>query len=382
MKTIRAEYLVLGAIVVGCAGGNDASSGAVVPPAPTTVAPPTSPSAPAATPPPATAEAPKPAAPSAAELAQKTLATIVEGQTAHDAKKVASVYAEDAEIVIPGPVPAVAPQRVTLNGRDAIQKSYEEFYGAITNPRFGFSRVWSKGDVLVTEWVYTFKHSGTLPFSGGMKATDKLAGVVGLSVVWLTPEGLVKKEHRFFDTLTIAGQVGLAKAKVRPVMVNVPTRWETFTSKEGDDKNVDALKAFYTALEKKSEADFFAALVENPVHEDYGMAEAERGHDAAKANFATYTKAFPDMKFAVDHAWGIGDYAIAEITVTATHKGPFGPIPATNKTMKITNVDIAKLKDGKLHTVWSYDDVNDGLVQLGVVKPPPKPEAPKPPVKK
>lgn len=376
--TIRAAHLaVLGAIVVGCAGGNDASSGAVAPPAPTTVAPPPPPTTPA--PPPVATEAPKPAAPSMAELANKTLAIVVEGQTARDAKKVATAYADDAEITVPAPVPAVGPQRMTLTGKDAIQKSYEEFYAAVTNHRFGFSRVWIKNDVVVSEWISTFKHSGNLM---GMKASDKLAGVVGVSIAWLTPEGLVKKEHRFFDTATIAGQVGLSKAKVRPVMVNVPSKWETFTSKEGDDKNVDALKAVYGAFEKKAEADFLGALVENPVHEDYGMPEAERGRDAAKAGFAMFTKAFPDMKLSVDHALGVGDYAIAEVTMTGTNKGPFGPMPASNKAIKVTNVDIGKLKDGKLHTVWSYGDQTDVLVQLGAVKPPPKPEAPKAPAKK
>jgi len=378
MKTIRAAHApamwaVLGAIVVGCAGGNDASSGAVVPPAPTAVAPPAPTTPPA---PPVATEAPKPAAPSMVDLYTKTLTTFTEGQTSRDAKKTASAYADDAEITMPGPVPAVAPQRVTVTGKDAITRAYEELYAGIANHRFGFSRVWSKNDVIVTEWISTFKHSGNLM---GMKATDKLAGVTGVSIVWLTPEGLVKKEHRFFDTATIAGQVGLTKNPVRPVMVNVPAKWETIASKDGDDKNVDSLKAFYGALERRSEADFLGALVENPVHDDFGMPAAERGHDAAKSNFATFTKAFPDLKFAVDHAWGVGDYAIAEITATATHKGPFGPIPASNKPVKITNVDIAKLKDGKIHTMWSYDDMTDGFVQIGVVKPPPKPAAPAPP---
>lgn len=373
MKTIRAAHAtlsVLGAIVVGCAGGNDASSGAVVPPAPTAVAPPAPTTPPA---PPVATEAPKPAAPSLADLGAKTLSVIVDAQTSRDAKKIVTAYADDAEITMPGPVPAVAPQRVTITGKDTIQKAYEELYAGISNHKFGFSRVWVKNDVMVSEWISTFKHSGNLM---GMKATDKLAGVTGVSVAWLTPEGLVKKEHRFFDTATIAGQVGLTKNPVRPVMVNVPAKWETFVAKDGDDKNVDALKAFYSGLEKRNEADFLGSLTENPVHEDFGMPAAERGRDAAKGAFAMFTKAFPDLKFTVDHSWGVGDYAIAEITVTGTQKGAFGPIPPSNKAVKITNVDIAKLKDGKIATVWSYDDMADGLVQLGVLKPPPKPPAP------
>jgi steroid delta-isomerase-like uncharacterized protein len=365
---IRAEHvLVLGAIVVGCGGETAASQGAISPPAPAIA-----PTPPPPPPPPVAAEAPKPARPSQAEVAKKTLQSIVEAQNARDAAKIASVYAEDAVLVVPGPVPSVAPQRVTLTGREAIQKSYAELYAGVSNLRFGFSRVWQKDDVVVSEWVTTFKHSGNLM---GMKATDRLAGIMGVSVSWMTPEGLVKREHRYFDTATIAGQVGLAKAKVRPVVVSVPTQWETVAPREGDDKNVDLLKAVYAGFEKKSEADFLGALSDSPVHEDYSEPEAARGKDAAKKGFADFTKAFPDIKLKVDNAWGVGDFAIAEVTMEGVQKGPLGPLPPSNKAVKVSSVDIAKInKDGKVHQVWTFGDQTDVLVQIGVVKPAPAPK--------
>lgn len=96
---------------------------------------------------------------------------------------------------------------------------------------------------------------------------------------------------------------------------------------------------------------------------------------------ADFTKAFPDGKMTVDNAWGVGDYAIAEVTFEGTQKGPLGPLPATKKPVKVATVDIARInKDGKISNVWSYGDQTDLLVQLGIVKPPalPKPAAAKP----
>ncbi|MDB4997430.1 MAG: hypothetical protein JWM74_4862 [Myxococcaceae bacterium] len=370
---IRAKHvLVLGAVVVGCGGESDASKGAVSPPPANAIASsvPQSPVAPSAP-----EEPPKPAAPTLAELAKQTLLGLVSAQNARDAKKAAAVYMEDAVLVAPGPVSTVSPQRVTFTGRDAIEKSYQELYAGTSNNKFGIARVWVKGDVVVTEWVSLFKHSGTLM---GLKATDKLAGINGVSIAWLTPEGLVKQEHRYYDTLTIAGQVGATKQKVRPVVVGVPVAPDMVAAKEGDDKNVHFLETIYGAFEKKSDTDFLGVLSDNTVHEDYAEPDAARGKDAAKKAMLDFTKAFPDGKIKIDNAWGVGDYAIAEVTFDGTQKAPLGPIPASNKHVKVQSVDIAKInKDGKVSHVWTYGDQADVLVQLGVVKPPAAPAAPK-----
>ena len=115
------------------------------------------------------------------------------------------------------------------------------------------------------------------------------------------------------------------------------------------------------------------------MHEDYSEPEAARGKDAAKKSIADFTKTFPDGKIKVENAWGVGDYAIAEVTFEGTQKGPLGALPPTNKKVKVASVDIAKInKDGKVQTVWTYGDQADVLVQLGIVKPAAKVEPPKP----
>src|SRR3954471_13897339 len=100
---MRAEhFMVLGAIVVGCAGGNGApsTSGATAPTS-TAVAPtPPTPDPPAAT----TDEAAKPATSSTAENLKKTLAAFAEAHAYRDAKRAVALYTDDAVLV--GPAPA------------------------------------------------------------------------------------------------------------------------------------------------------------------------------------------------------------------------------------------------------------------------------------
>jgi len=175
--------------------------------------------------------------------------------------------------------------------------------------------VWIASDnTVVTEWVSTFKHAGTLL---GLPATDKLAGVTGLSVVTFTPEGLVKTEHRYFDTVTIAGQVGIAKTKVRPMVVNVPSNWETFVAKDADEKNVDKLKALYAAVEKKSEPTSSPSSTSATPCATTSRARGVARIELAKQEFAEAGKSFPDMKIKIDGVWGVGDFVIAEITLGA-----------------------------------------------------------------
>jgi ketosteroid isomerase-like protein/predicted ester cyclase len=341
--------LVLGAFAFGCGGGTETKS--PVTPQPSATAPEPTPTASEE------AKPPPPAAPPIVETAKKTLTGLADAQVAHDAKRTAALYTEDAVLTTPAPA-----GRATITGRDAIEKSWKDWYAGIANPRFGFSRVWIASDgTVITEWVSTFKHL----------ESGKLAGVVGLSVATLTPDGLVKSEHRYYDTVTIAGQVGISKAKVRPMVVNVPSSAETFVAKDGDEKNIEKAKAMYAAVEKHSETDFLAVVDEhNPVHENFAHSETVRGIEAAKQELAEHGKALPDVKIKVDGAWGVGDFAIAEVTV----EGTFAP---AKKPVKISSVDVVKIKDGRVKHVWSWADRADLLLQIGEMKPPatPKPSS-------
>lgn len=62
-----------------------------------------------------------------------------------------------------------------------------------------------------------------------------------------------------------------------------------------------------------------------------------------------------------DTVWVYGDYS-------GVHKGEWLGIPATNKSYKISAVDIFRVQDGKLAEHWDVIDAYGLFKQLGVIK--------------
>jgi len=102
------------------------------------------------------------------------------------------------------------------------------------------------------------------------------------------------------------------------------------------------------------------------------------GKAEAKKFYQSFAKAFPDGKMGIDTIFSVDEFTIAETTVTGTHKGPLGPLKATNKPVSLHGVDIMTIKDGKIQLGTGYSNSVELLAQTGLL---PKPKAAKTDVK-
>ncbi len=340
------------AIALGACGGDEAKPQPVVPASP--VAP---------TPPPvveAPKEEPKPA-PTMGELQKQTSAGLAMAMSAHDAKKTASFYTENAVIKMAG-MPDVT-------GREAIAAMWQKNWDMASNAKAGANRVFVKGDVVVVEFAWAGTHSGDM---GAIKATEKPIGVQGVDIMWFAVDGLIKEQHTYMDMGTIMSQIGASKQKGRPVPT-VPTTMPTAAVATGsaeETKNVDAATKMFAAFEKKSADDFMGGASDDITWDDMTQPETMKGKAAGKKYFAAMTTAFPDVKSTTTNAWGVGDVVIAEGTLSGTQKGAFFGIPATKKPISLHAVDIMQFKDGKIVAGRSYGNGAEMAMQLGLMPAP------------
>ena len=363
--------LAVGVVLAAC-GGDE--KGPPKTPAPPTA---TAPSVPAPT---TTGEAPKDppkTQASAADLQKKTLEGFSAAMNAHDAKKMASFYTEDAKLWMPGP-PGMPPTK----GREAIAANFQKMFDAFSNFKTGASRVFvaSKENVIVVEWAYSAKHSGEMH---GIKATEKEVGSAGAEVDWFSPEGLIIEQHVFYDMGTTMNQIGAMKPaqKTRPIP-SIPTGMPQIAASTGspdETKNIDLVKAMNGAFETKKEADFLGPIADNAEYDDMTQAETMKGKAPAKKWFGDATKAFPDSKIKTEQVWAFGDIVVAEATWTGTHKDTFMGIKPTQKKIEVHNLDIFQFKDGKLVKGWTYGNSTEMMGQLGLLPPPPAAKKDAPP---
>jgi steroid delta-isomerase-like uncharacterized protein len=347
--------LAIGFVLAACGGGEENQ------PPKTPAAPPVA-TTPATTAP--TAEAPKEepkAKESLADLQQKAVKGYVEATNAHDAKKLAGFYTDSAVVKIAG-----APADAT--GRDAIAGSYTKLFEAFKDYTVAPSRVFVKGDVAIVEWAFNGTHTGDL---WGIKATEKKAGAQGVDVLWFTPEGQIKEQHVYYDGATILSQVGLSKQKARPIpTLASKAEWVSSNGSPDEAKNVDFIKNMTGAIETKKEADFLATMTDTAEWDDMTQPQVAKGKTEAKKFFKEMTTGFPDAKMGVANGWTVNDFAIAETTMTGTHKGAFFGIPATKKTVSTKGLDIVQIKDGKMVKGASYSSGSEFAQQLGLMPKP------------
>jgi steroid delta-isomerase-like uncharacterized protein len=88
-----------------------------------------------------------------------------------------------------------------------------------------------------------------------------------------------------------------------------------------------------------------------------------------KQSYTLTSKAFPDMQVKLEDILAEGDKVACRWTATATHKGEFMGIPATNKQVTITGIHIDRIAGGKIVEPWNYSDMMEVMQQLGM-KPP------------
>ena len=122
-----------------------------------------------------------------AELQKKTSEGIGMAMNAHDAKKIASFYTENAVLKMAG-----------MPDLDRSRGDRRRCGRRTSTPRrtrrARASRVFMKGDVVVVEWAWAGTHSGDMM---GIKATEKPVGAMGVDVMWFSPDGLVKEQHTY-----------------------------------------------------------------------------------------------------------------------------------------------------------------------------------------
>lgn len=348
MKLSRVGTLAAlsGLFLLAC-GGEEASLPPQVPPTPTvlpTVAPPPAP----------TAVAPPPKPPLADLISEATQTALV-ALNGHDAKTFASVYAENAEISVPG--------LNDVTGRAGVEANMAEWFQTFSKVKLGFRRVWMKDKVVVLEWVIQGTHSGEL---FGVKGKDNPIGHVGLSIVTFNDDGKVQTEHRYGDLGTVAAQLGLTKEKAEAIPA-VPDATDVFKAKpESDAKSEAAAKAALAAIEKKNPADLDALTQDDVEYQGLITSNTVKGRADLKKTFSAFYKAFPDAKMTPSLVLGVGDFAVVEYVMAGTQQGAIGKIKATKKPVSLHAVDIMQFKDGKVSRVWTFRNSAELMQQLNM----------------
>jgi steroid delta-isomerase-like uncharacterized protein len=96
------------------------------------------------------------------------------------------------------------------------------------------------------------------------------------------------------------------------------------------------------------------------------------GRDGFRRFMERFANAFPDMKKEVTNEVASGDQVVFEVKQRGTHEGtlrtPAGEIPPTGKTVDLSVIEVASVRDGKLASLRNYSDTQTLMRQLGLIE--------------
>jgi predicted ester cyclase len=76
---------------------------------------------------------------------------------------------------------------------------------------------------------------------------------------------------------------------------------------------------------------------------------------------------FPDYQEQLEYVIGEGDFVAWRSRGSGTHRGAFGPFPATGKRMDVVIIGMHRFEEGKIVETWTSWDNLAVLMQLGLI---------------
>jgi ketosteroid isomerase-like protein len=296
--------------------------------------------------------APPPAAAPMNELQLAALKAAADAINQHDSKKYVALFTRTA-------IHKEAATR-DLVGRDEIARRMQLLFDAFPDFKFGFDRVWQKGDLAVATWHWT----GTDDGRGfmGKRPTKKRAGIQGVTVGFFNVDGLLREVHVYEDGQTVLAQLDpAAKAgSFRAAPSDAPGALAVTPAAPADeDKNTQVVRAFYDALEAKKEADTAAAFTDDATVDDFALPpKPGKGPAAWKALLKSWTGNFGAFtELPLYNLMAVGDTVIVERVV----RGSVGP----NAAVTLHALDLVRLQGGKIASFGSYSNTLELVSQVG-----------------
>ena len=145
---------------------------------------------------------------------------------------------------------------------------------------------------------------------------------------------------------------------------------ETETKKTDDvtTKNMEVAKSFYSMFNNSDWAGVEKIMAPDIAdHSPMNATGSPVNRDTLMKYIKLNKESFPDMKFEVLSMAGNNDLVFIQYRFTGTNTGPMMGMPATNKKVEYTGVDLIKVKDGIAIEHWDYGDNISFMKQMGML---------------
>jgi ketosteroid isomerase-like protein len=295
----------------------------------------------------ASSSPPTPAKPLAI-LELESLDVVSRAMNQHDAQAYVSVFTSNA-IHKEASAPDVL-------GTNEMAQRMRLLFDSFSDLAFSFDQVFQKDNLIVATWRWAGTDTGGFL---SKKPTGRRAGVEGVTVAFFNFDGHVREVHLYEDGMTAVSQLDARVSKDTyraPPDVAGPKPPQVIAGNAGpgggadDAKNLASARAFYDALEDKSEPKLTALFNDDAIVEDFASTtKTAKGAAAFQPVLKGWTTAFGNFKeLPLYNLLAVGSFTIAE-RVMKSAPG------ADGKQLSLHCLDIIEWRAGKIAhlSTWS-----------------------------
>jgi steroid delta-isomerase-like uncharacterized protein len=132
------------------------------------------------------------------------------------------------------------------------------------------------------------------------------------------------------------------------------------------ERNKAVIRRFIEEVQNQKNWDVYDEL-NDPEFFNHSAPPGMTDREGSKQYLEGFLNAFPDFHFTIDDMIAESDQVVTKKTFTGTHEAEFGGIPPTGKKVRVTFVDIMRIRDGRITEHWNCINQLDFMQQLGVI---------------
>ena len=108
-------------------------------------------------------------------------------------------------------------------------------------------------------------------------------------------------------------------------------------------------------------------IAPNYINHSPGLPNPVPGPEGLKPIISGLRKAFPDLHFSIENIVVTENQVAIHCTMHGTHQGDLFGLPATGKKVKVNQMQIERIENGKIVEHWRQSDDLGLLKQLGQI---------------
>jgi predicted ester cyclase len=131
-------------------------------------------------------------------------------------------------------------------------------------------------------------------------------------------------------------------------------------------ENIDALQRSWLRLKVRDLEGYLELYSNSVIHHGFSS-RIRPGIPGLRDHYVALLKGFPDLRIEIDDIIAEGEKIAHRFRFSGTHRGEFLGIPATQKSISASGMQMNLFSGGKCIEVWSVHDSYHFLSQIGAV---------------